>query len=176
MEAENRFQLTKDLFLEGMGLVSRDSYGKTARIGTFVLLGAWLVLLIAALAARQSPWFVVWEGLLIALVAVWLEVVLPRSRAKRAFRKVEAQSGGDMERIIRFYPEGLEAQSGDRTKQVDYTDVVKILRSRRLMVLLCRDKTGILLALNGFTLGSPERVQALIQLAQEEEKEEMKHA
>ena len=54
MEAENRFQLTKDLFLEGMGLVSRDSYGKTARIGTFVLLGAWLVLLIAALAARQS--------------------------------------------------------------------------------------------------------------------------
>ncbi len=176
MEAENRFTMTKDLFFEGMALVSKTGYGKLARKGTVALAAAWAVLLVLTLLWRQNLWIAALEGAVMVLAAVWLEAVLPRSRAKRAYRKLEAQSGGDMERITRFYAGELEVLTAGTRRRIPYDRVQTLLRSRNLLVLVCQDKIGILLKLDGFTLGSAEGVQALIRAAQETEKEETDHA
>lgn len=165
MTAENRFQLTKALFLEGACAASRDSCRKVVRLAVLAMLGVWLVMLAVTLAAGQSPWLALGEGPIILLVAVWLEVVLPRSRAKRAYRRLEARYGGDMERITRFYAEELEVLTGENRRVIAYSQIRTVLRSKNLLILVCQDKTGILVKLDGFTQGSAGEVQALIRAA-----------
>lgn len=165
--AENRFTITKSLFFEGMRRVSRENYGKFARRAVAFLGLMWLILAAVTLWQHQSLVFVGAELLVVCLVGLWITVFLPRSKAKRAFNRLENQSRG-LERTTRFYPDRLEIDAGGTQTVVSYAEIRQILEAKRLLILVTADKTGVLLKRDGFLLGSEEDIRRLIEQAKTE--------
>lgn len=163
--AENRFTITKSLFYEGMLRVSTDSYGKLAKKAVIFLGIAWLVLTAVTLWKDQNLGYVIIELIVLCLVALWIYIFLPRSKAAGAFKKMEAKCGGDLERVIRFYGDRLEVEISGCQTVVFYSEISQILCSKRLLVLVTEGKTGILLKLDCFTHGSEAIVRELIKNA-----------
>lgn len=167
--AENRFTITKSLFFEGMLRISRDGYGKFAKKSMAVLSVLWLALFIFALISGGDVAHALLFLVILALIGWWLCVLMPRSNARRAYRTLEQKSGGQMERVTRFYSDRLEIGDGKAATVIPYSAVLEMKTSRRLLVLTCRDKVGILLALDGFTNGNEETIRALIESAKDKE-------
>ena len=87
---------------------------------------------------------------------------MPRYYARRAWRNLQNQYGTDMERSIVFYADHMEAHSESVEKIISYEDIRQIMQSKHLLILICNDKTGVLVARNGFTEGNEETVLNLI--------------
>ena len=161
--AENRFTLTKGLFLEGMLRISRDGYGKAARKYSLVFLALW-----AAMAA-----FICLTGgtfsqtliylAIVGVILLWLNVLSPRSHAKKSWEALVKRHGEHMERRVRFFRDHLEVDGDCTEKYVDYPEILEIKESRHLYILICADKAGILIAKEGFTRGDAANILALIQ-------------
>lgn len=169
--AENRFTITKDLFCEGMLRASAESYGKLAKKAILFLAAAWLVLAAVTLWQRQSLGYMVIEFIVLCLVALWIYILMPRNKAKRAFRQLTDKYGDDLNRVTCFYEDRLEVEGSGNQKVVFYTEIKQILRSKHLLVLVTEDKTGIMLKLDGFTRGGEAAVQELIKNVAMEENE-----
>lgn len=165
--AENRFTITKSLFFEGMLRVSREDYGKFAKKADAFLGLLWLLLAALALWQHQGLAFVGVELVVVCFAGLWITVLLPRNKAKRAFDALQTRSDG-LERIIRFYPERLEVDAPGTQTVVTYSEIQRVLRTKRLLILITTDKTGILVKRGGFLSGSEEIVQERIQQAKEE--------
>lgn len=159
--AENQFTITKKLFYEGMFLISRDSYGKFVKRITLVLLGVWLVMFVITLIAKGNLLIALGELVLVAFLCVWISVYMPRSRSKRTFKGMQLQ--GDLTRITRFYDDHFEVESENRQEEIAYDQVQDILQSQNLLVLICQNRVGVMLALDGFTVGDAEKVRSIVQ-------------
>lgn len=160
--AENSFRLTKKLYMEAMLRMSKESYGKTAEKVIGLILGAWCAILIYVLATGKNPGQLLGSLGVICAVALWILVGMPRYYARRAWRTLEAKYGTDMERAIAFCEDHLEAHSESVEMNVSYEDIRQIIKSKHLLILICNDKTGVLVLRNGFTAGSEETVLELI--------------
>ena len=161
--AENRFTVTKELFYEGMLRVTRESYGPFIKKIMLVLAAAWAILAAVTLLGSGSLSYAVVELVVVVLIGVWLSVFVPRNKARRAWAAMENRSGGDLERITRFYPGYLEADNGMEEITVFYEDIRQILQSEHLLVLLSVEKVGVLVARDGFVSGDSAMVQTLIE-------------
>lgn len=168
--AINSFTITKSLFYEGTLRVSRESYGKFARKALLVLAGLWLILLGITLVSGGdvSQTFVYLA--VVAFVALLIGFIMPRSIAKRAFAKMMAQCDGDLHRTVSFYEDHLQVTAENGVTTINYCQVTQILTSRHLLILICRDKRGILLLLDGFSVGNAQTARSLIE--QNERKEQ----
>lgn len=160
--AINSFTITKSLFYEGMLRVSRESYGKFARKALLVLAGLWLVLLVITLVADGNIFQTLGYLAVMAFAGIWICVIMPRNNAKRAFAKLTAQSGV-LERTTCFYEDHLQITAENSITTIEYLQVSQILTSKRLLILTCEDKRGILLLLNGFSVGDAQTIRSLIE-------------
>lgn len=167
--AENRFTLSWKLFLEGMRAVTADSYGSSVKKLLIALAALWLAMSAWTLVRGASLSFALTELAVLAALTLWLEVLLPRGRAKRAWRKLEEQGRAGAERTTQFYEDHLEVQAAGAVKAVAYAEVEKTLRSRNMLVLVAEDKTCILIKKDAFTRGTEETVLRLIEEAKTEE-------
>ncbi len=166
IQVENRFVMTKPLFLEGLGCLSRDSYGKTAKKCSLLLLVMWAVLS-AVLMLIGGTWMQALAYLAAILFFIlWLNVLAPRKHAKKSWEALVNRSVEEPERITRFYEDHLEIDVDGSLKTISYSDIVNIKQTKLLYVLVCRDKMGIMLTKDGFVKGSVEDVEALITAAQ----------
>lgn len=167
--AENQFTITKSLFMEGMLRISRDSYGKAAGKAMLLILGLWGAFLLYTLAVGgnivQAFGFLFIAG----LAGLWLCVGMPRSHALRGWRALEGKYGSSLLRTTSFYPDHLEIQGDGLEKRISYGEIIQVKRSRRLLILICENKAGVLLALDGFTKGTDKDVIALLHSAQDKE-------
>ena len=161
--AENRFTITKELFYEGILRVARESYGPFVKKVLLVLAVLWAVLAAVTLIGSGSLSYAVVEFVVVVLIGIWLSVLMPRNKARRAWAALENRCGADLERITRFYPSYLEIDGGGEETTVFYEDVRQILLSKRLLVLTCADRVGVLVARDGFVSGDTAGVQALIE-------------
>ncbi len=159
---ENRITVNKSLFLEGMLRISRDGYGKAARKAMLVFLAVWAAFLVFTIAIQgdilQTAAFL---GL-IGLIGLWLCVVMPRSNAKKAWKAQEARFGSNMLRLTRFFEDHLTISGDGIEKTVAYENVREIKYSKNLMILVCEDNIGVMLALEGFQNGSAAQVESQI--------------
>ena len=160
--AENRFIITKSLFYEGTLRVSKEGYGKTARKIVLVLAALWAVIVAVTLLTRGNPMFILIELVILGLVAVWVAVYVPRNNAKRAFGALQNKYGAELERVTTFYADHLEVEGYGVSSRIEYADIRQVLYSKNLLVLVTQDKVGVMLKLDGFTLGDAERVRKLI--------------
>ena len=106
--AQNSFTITKALFFEGMLRVSREGYGKFAKKVLLALAMLWIVLLIITLASGGDVLHTFGYLAILALIGVWICLVMPRSNAKRAFAKLQAQSDGHLQRTTCFFDDYLQ--------------------------------------------------------------------
>ena len=167
--AENTFTVTKSLFMEGQVAVLRDGYGVTVRRAVQAIFIAWFILAIVTLMLEISLVFVGIEAVVLILASLWIYVVIPRSKAHRAFQIFTARHGEDLSRVTRFYEDHLVIETSGAAKRIPYADIEKTLYSKNLMLLIARDHTGVMLSLTGFTQGDPKAVEELIQEAKQEE-------
>lgn len=167
--AENQFAITKSLYMEGMLRISRDGYGKTARRAILIILGLWVLFFLYALTVKADLSQTFGILLVIAAAGLWLCAGMPRSNARRLWKALEAKYGCDLRRTICFYLDHLEIRGEGLEKHIFYQEIEQILFSRRLLILICRDKTGVLAALNCFTKGNANDVKALIDSAKDKE-------
>ena len=174
--AVNIFTITKSLFYEGMLQVIGKRYFPFAKKVLLVLAALWAALAAVTLFMRgNSPIPVLIELLVVVLIGVWLWVYIPATRARRAWKALEDKCGGDLERVTRFYPDYMEVDSGGETTDVYYEDVRQLLMTDHLLVLICEDRVGVLLARDGFTSGDADLVCSLVKkhnalLQQDEER------
>lgn len=160
--AINSFTITKSLFYEGMLRVSRESYGKFARKALLVLAGLWIVLLFITLIADGNIFPALGYLAVMVFAGIWICVIMPRNNAKRAFAKLAAQSG-DLERTTCFYEDHLQITAESSITTIEYLQVSQILISKRLLILTCEDKRGVLLLLSGFSVGDAQTVRSQIE-------------
>lgn len=170
--AENRFVLTEDLFLEGMKAAQTVGYMKQIKKLLLPLGILWLLLAGFTLYRGEGALLLLTEFAALALVVLWAAVLLPRRRSKRAFETLSARTGTAAERVIRFYPDHLEASVAGQTKALAYPDIDQMLRSPRLIVLVGRDKTGILLRADAFVRGDEALIEQLIKAAKQAQEED----
>ena len=164
--AENRFQMTKQLFFEGLLRLSQDSYGKTAKKCTLFLLVIWVVMSALLLFIGGTVLQALVYLAAILLFCLWLNVLVPRKNAKKSWEALVNRCGEKAERITRFYEDRLEIDAGGTLKIVPYSEIVAIRQTKQLYVLVCTDKVGVMVAKNGFVSGSAEEIMALIEGAQ----------
>lgn len=167
--AENRFVLSWELFLEGMRSVTADSYGSSVKKLLIGLTLLWLALSAWTLYRSASFSYALAELAVLAALALWLLVLLPRRRARRAWHKLEEQGRADAERTTYFYADHLEVKAAEAARSLDYAEVRSTLRSRNLLILVAEDRTGILIKRDAFTRGAEDLVLRLIEEAQKEE-------
>lgn len=160
--AENRFTITKKLYREAMLCMSKESYGRAAGKVICLILGLWCIFAVYMLASGQKAGQLIGSLLVIGAVALWVLVGMPRYYARRAWRALQAKYGTDMDRAITFCEGHMEVHSESVEMQILYENVRRIMKSRHLLILICNDKTGILVARDGFVEGSEETVRNLI--------------
>lgn len=165
LRAENRFSITKDLFIEGMLRVSRNSYGKYSAKAMLLFFGIWLVLMVFTRMTGGNMGTVYFSLCVVILVGIWICIWTPYSYAKKAWKAQQAKYGTSMKRITRFYDDHLEIKGDCPEKSLDYTEIRHVLFSKKLMILVCQDKVGIILSQNGFTQGDADTVRDLITAA-----------
>lgn len=163
--AENRFSITKELFYEGMLSISKDSYGKAARKYSLVFVVIWVVLSAFLLYTGGTPVQVGVYLFMLCVILVWLNILAPRNHTGKAWEALQRRYGTDMERRVRFYWDHLEVDGDCAEKSVPYREVLEIKESRRLYVLLCADKVGVMVAKEGFTSGGWDEILDLIREA-----------
>lgn len=166
--AENHFHMTKPLFFEGLLRLSRDSYGKTAKKCSLALLVFWFVLSVILTLIGGYQLQVLVYLVVILVFCFWLNVTAPRKNAKKSWEALVNRCGEDPERITRFYEDRLEIDAGGTLKIVPYSDIVAIKQTKKLYVLVCADKVGVMVTKDGFVSGSAEEIMALIKGAQNE--------
>lgn len=167
--AENQFAITKSLFMEGMLRISRDGYGKSARKAMLIVLGLWVAFLIYTIAAGGDLAICLGFLALICAAGLWLCVGMPRSNAKRLWKAMEGKYGCNLQRTTSFYLDHFEILGEGVERQISYNEIIQIKQSRRLLILVCEDKTGVLLALNGFTKGTCNEVMELLHSCKDKE-------
>lgn len=160
--AENQFTITKRLHREGMLRISREGYGKAAAKAMLVIFGLWLAFFLYTAAAQGDILHCLGFLVIIAAAGLWLCVGMPRSNARRQWRVLEAKYGSSLQRTTSFYPDHLVILGDGLEKQIYYEDIQQILRSPRLLILICGVKTGVLIARDGFTKGTETEVNALL--------------
>ena len=163
--AENRFSITKELFLEGMLSISKDSYGKTARKFSLLFLGIWALMAFFLLYTGGTiGQILIYLGIVGAII-IWLNFFAPRKQAKTAWEGLVKRYGSAMERRVRFFKDHLEVDGDCSPKSVTYQEILEIKQSKNLYVLITVDKVGVMVAKEGFSFGDVDEVLALIKSA-----------
>ena len=156
--AENRIVITKSLFIEGRLAMSRENYGKAANKIGAALLVLLLVLVAGSLLLGLSFASVGMEILILGVMAFWLFYGFPRNNAKTAYKALTKKCGDQPERVTRFFSDYLEIEGPGVHTTLSYTQIEQVLRTRHLLILVSDENAGVLLKLDGFTVGSDEKV------------------
>lgn len=166
--AENRFVMTKELYVEARLALSRDGYGRTAKKIGVLLLVLSLVLAGGSLLFGLSAASVGMELVILGFMAFWLFYLFPRSSAKTAYKALVKEGGGEPERVTRFYDDHLEIQGPGIHADLSYSQIEQILYTKHLLILVTDERGGVLLMPDRFTIGGAEEVRRLLETGKAE--------
>lgn len=143
--AECTFVLTKSIFAEGIRRTQIDTMKKTMRWVLPSLAVLWLMISGFSIATGGGIGLALSELVVLAAFIGYIMVWLPHSRAMRAWRDLEAKGHADAERTILFFEDHLQAGLTGRQTEMEYSEIVKSLESKKLLILICGDQTGIMI-------------------------------
>jgi len=134
-----------------------------------VFLGIWALLMVYTILFKGSISQTLGYLILIGLIGLCLCVYMPRNNAKRTWKQQEAKYGSEIFRTTRFFDDHLDIR-GDLVEQtISYGDILEVKQSKRLIILVCKNKKGILLAKNRFRGMDISQITALIEGAKAKE-------
>jgi len=169
MIAENRFELTEELFREGFAAI-QGNYRRFVRRLILVLAMLWLALAAFVWYRGASVVYAILELAVLVFVGVYAGMYLPKRKAKAAFEAIQRRTGYASERATRFFEDRLEADAGGETATLLYRDIVSREESARLLILVGSDKRGFMIKKDGFVQGSLAAALSAIEKANAEEK------
>ena len=159
--AVNEFTMTEALFREGCGAVFSKKYQRIMVLfGLGIAAAGVICLALQAVLQTAVPGIPL---ILLGIGTVIWAALLPGMDKKRKWKAFRLKSHGRFEKRTVFTPDGIEVLRPDDTvKLIPYADVLKVMETEHLRVLVCANRKGIMLEKNSFTLGSFERIAALL--------------
>ena len=161
--AENRIEITRKLFDEGMQTVENKEYKKLTLKVALVVLVITAAAAVYLLHTGGSLIYLAGECIFFAAMLIWVAFVLPRNKRKRSYEAMRRKSDGVLTRTVRFYADHMIICSGaGKEVTIPYKDVNGWHETKHLCILTCKEKTGVLLNKDGFVTGNAKAVKAII--------------
>lgn len=162
--AENRIEITRQLFNEGMRTIENKKYKKLTWKIALIILAICAAGAMFLLHTGSSLVYLAGEGIFFAAMLAWVAYMLPRNKRKSSYQAMCRKSGGVPARTVRFYQEHMTilSETGNETT-ILYKDVLECHETKHLWVLISREKIGVLLKKDGFTTGNAEIIKTVIQ-------------
>lgn len=168
--AINRTTVTRELFIEGHAATfSRKRQRLLLYCGVaFLAVG----LLLCALQSHLSAASTLSVPLTLSgiIAAIWA-LTLRRSEARKKYKAFQRKNIA--ERTFYCYPDHLTIQpDGPSPTQIRYTDIREHRETDHLLILICKNRTGLLLNKTGFDRGTPAELLEAIDQAQSKARED----
>ena len=172
--AVNHIAVDKALFAEGHAAIFSKKRQKMLLYCGIVFCAFGVVLLAVQMrlpVASALSFPALLSGLLVLVWALTLQKTELRSKYK-AFRR---RNGDISQRTIRCYRNYLTVETGrGEPVQIDYPDIREHKESEHLLILICADHSGVMLARDGFETGSPAELFSAIDRSKQEAEEAAK--
>lgn len=156
--AVNRVTITRELFEESHAAVFSVRRQKMLiDCGlVFIAFGLILMALQARLPAASTLCV---SALLSGVIVLMWGLNLKRSELRRRYRAFAQKNGSASERTVACYSTFLTVDSGrGEPVQIDYEEIEACRETEHLILLICRDHTGVQLSKAGFEHGTWEAV------------------
>ena len=169
--AINHITITKELFAEGHSAIFSKRRQKMLLYCGIVFCAFGLILLAAQMRLPVAS-VLSFPAMLSGIVVVVWALTLKRSELRRKYRAFQLKNGDISARDIHCYRTSLTIQTGNsQPVQIDYTDIRDHRETEHMLILLCADHTGVMLAKDGFELGSRDALLDAIEKARIEAEE-----
>ena len=170
--AVNRITVTDALFAESHAAVFSRRRRKMLLYAGIVFLAFGLALLAAQsrLPAASGLGF---PALLTGMLVIIWALTLEKTELRRKYRVYRRRNGEAAQRTVACYPRHLTVEGGGQPVDIDYADIREHRQTEHLLLLLCADHTGVMLARDGFETGSAEALLSAIEKARAEAAELM---
>lgn len=163
--AESHIEITLPVYREGMNAINGKRFKSLIK-----KLLIFMIIIFAALTAYNlkksfNPFVILIEAAIIVLLCVYMIVIMPRSARKKSYRAMCKRSETDVpRRTMEFFEDHLiiYAEAGRKT-DVSYEEISEISETPDLWVLICKDRSGVLISKEGFSLGNFETVREAIE-------------
>ncbi|MBQ8935851.1 MAG: YcxB family protein [Oscillospiraceae bacterium] len=155
--------ITPELFRESHAVVFDRKKQKTLLLCGIVFAAFGLAFLLVRYLLNRV---IVLGGpvLVMGLFVIGWSFVLPHSEYKRKYKIMCQKNGGaPIERTVTFYETSLTvASEGEVLADIDYTEVKDWKETEHLAVLICEDRTGVLVEKAKLSGEELERIRMLI--------------
>ena len=103
-----------------------------------------------------------------ALVVLWA-LTLQKTELRRKYSAFKKRNGEVSERTVYCYSHSLAVDTGGaQPVEIEYTDIREHRETERLLILICANHAGVMLARDGFETGSPAGLLQAVERAKKE--------
>lgn len=164
--AVNRITVDRALFAEAHAAIFSKKRQKMLLYAGIVFCAFGLILLAVQVRLPVASALSFPALLTGVLVVVWA-LTLQKSELRRKYKAFQRKNGDSSERTIYCYRNFLTVETGAaEPTQIDYPDIKEHKVTDRLCILICNNHAGIMLAKDGFTVGSWQALLDAIEQAQ----------
>lgn len=172
--AVNHITIDRALFAEGHAAIFSKRRQKMLLYCGIVFCAFGLILLMVQ-ARMPVATALSFPALLSGVIVVIWALTLQKSELRRKYEAFRRKNGDASARTIYCYPDYLSVETDSAEPvRVDYADIREHKQTDHMFMLICRDHTGVMLALNGFELGSPAALLDAIEAAKQQAEEAAK--
>lgn len=172
--AVNHITVDKTLFAESHAAIFSRKRQKTLLYCGIVFLVFGLVFLVLQARVPVLSALCVPTLLTGILVIIWA-LTLEKSELRRKYKAFQRVNGDASERTVTCHRTSLSVDVGkDEPIEIEYTDVRDHKETEHLCLLICADHRGVMLAKDGFEIGSWNALLTAIEKSKQEAAEAMR--
>ena len=152
--AVNHITVNQALFAEGHAAIFSKRRQKML-LYCGIVFCAFGVILLAVQMRLPVASALSFPALLSGVIVVIWALTLQRSELRRKYKAFQRRNGGASARTVVCYRNYLVIENGDaEPMQIDYPDIREQKETEHMFILICADHTGVMLAKDGFSIGS----------------------
>ena len=166
--AVNHITITKDLFAEGHAAIFSKRRQKML-LSCGIVFCVFGLILLAVQVRMPVASMLSFPALLSGVIVVIWALTLQKSELRRKYKAFQRRNGDASERTVYCYRNCLSIETGNAEPvQIDYPDIREHRETAHMLILICADHTGVMLAKDGFEAGSPTALLDAIEKAKAE--------
>lgn len=164
--AVNHITINQELFAEGHAAIFSKRRQKMLLYCGIVFCAFGIILLALQMRLPVAS-ALSFPAILSGIIVVIWALTLQKSELRRKYKAFQRRNGDTSERTVNCYRSHLTVETGSAEPvQIDYPDIREHKETAHLFILICADHTGVMLAKDGFSLGSWQTLLDGIEKAQ----------
>ena len=169
--AVNHIAVDRQLFTEGYGAIFSKRRQKMLLYCGIVFCAFGLILLAVQVRLPVAS-ALSFPALLSGVIVIIWALTLRQTELCRKYKAFQRRNGDLSQRTVTCYGSSLTVETGrGEPTQIDYPDIREHRETEHLLILICADHSGVMLAKDGFETGSPAAVLTAIEKAKAEAEE-----